>query len=257
MLRCDVCIYRSQLGQPPYPGGHRRPGGTAVFLPEAGRARDGRVSTRPPGGRRNRRHPANLGRPIVVASSRKTEEPGRDASRDPAPFAPPERGEGGKPGAFRDPGSFRDPAAFVYRRDGVLYRQINQGEEATWDAFRASGLLDSLVAKGWLVEQEEVDSSFAFDDRAATVLRPRELAFVSYPYEWTFSQLKDAALLTLDVQSAALATGMTLKDASAYNITFDAGRPVMIDALSFEPRTVSKSWYWYPKYSRNIVARQV
>jgi len=156
--------------------------------------------------------------------------------------------------AIRDSGSFRDPAGFVYRRDGVLYRQINAGYTADWELFRSTGLYDRLVAKGWLVEQTEVDASFAFDDRAARVLRPRELDFVSYPYEWTFSQLKDAALLTLDVQAAALAASMTLKDASAYNVTFDGPRPVMIDALSFEARPDDAPWLAYRQFCQHFLA---
>ena len=66
------------------------------------------------------------------------------------------------------------------------------------------------------------------------VIRPSRLDLVSYPYEWSFSQLKEAALLTLDLQSRALDAGMRLQDASAYNVQFDAGRPILMDSLSFE-----------------------
>ena len=79
-----------------------------------------------------------------------------------------------------------------------------------------------------------VDTSLAVSPDAVAVLRPRELPLISYPYEWCFSQLRDAALLTLELQRRALAAGMRLKDASAYNIQFDAGRPILIDTLSFE-----------------------
>jgi len=135
-----------------------------------------------------------------------------------------------------------------------LLRQVNAGQDTDWRHFEACGLYQRLVDKGWLVEHAREDTSKAFDADAALVLRPRELAFISYPYEWTFSQLKDAALLTLDVQAAAIAAGMTLKDASAYNVTFDAGRPVLIDALSFEPRADDQPWIAYRQFCQHFLA---
>ena len=79
---------------------------------------------------------------------------------------------------------------------------------------------------------EEVFPSLDSEACAAAVLRHERVPFVSYPYEWSFSQLKDAALLTLELQSRALDAGMRLKDASAYNIQLDAGRPILIDSLT-------------------------
>ena len=64
---------------------------------------------------------------------------------------------------------------------------------------------------------------------------PSRLDFISYPYEWTFGELRDAALLTLDVRARTRSTaGFTLKDASAYNVQFRGVRPTLIDHLSFE-----------------------
>ena len=154
----------------------------------------------------------------------------------------------------RDPASFRDPTGFVYRRDGVLYRQINAGHEPDWEQFQRTGLYQRLVDRGWLVQHDECDRSLALDDNAAKVLKPRLLEFVSYPYEWTFSQLKDAALLTLDVQNEAIGSGMTLKDASAYNVTFEATRPILIDALSFEPRADEAPWLAYRQFCQHFLA---
>ena len=65
------------------------------------------------------------------------------------------------------------------------------------------------------------------------VIQPDKVDFISYPYEWSFSQLKDAALATLAIQKEALNAGMILKDASAYNIQFHQGTPLLIDTLSF------------------------
>ncbi|MGH2401903.1 MAG: SAM-dependent methyltransferase, partial [Candidatus Limnocylindria bacterium] len=88
----------------------------------------------------------------------------------------------------------------------------------------------------------------------AAVLRPRLIDVISYPYEWSFSQLKEAALLTLELQSRALDAGMRLKDASAYNIQLDAGRPILIDSLSFELAAPTEPWPAYRQFCEHFLA---
>ena len=155
---------------------------------------------------------------------------------------------------MRDPASFRDPAGFVYWRNGTLFRQINELHAADWRQFEQSGLYEQLAQKGWLVEHEDASLEDAFDDRAWRVVRPSLIPFVSYPYEWTFSQLQDAALLTLDVQLLAMASGMTLKDASAYNVQFRGGRPILIDSLSFERAQDDSPWIAYRQFCQHFLA---
>jgi hypothetical protein len=119
----------------------------------------------------------------------------------------------------------------------------------------ASGFLGRLQAKGWLVEHEVVDGALAADpDRVVAVLRPGPVDFISYPYEWTFGQLRDAALLTLDLQAAADAAGFTLRDASAYNVQFHRGRPLLIDTLSFEPAKPDAPWVAYRQFCEHFLA---
>ena len=89
---------------------------------------------------------------------------------------------------------------------------------------------------------------------AVAVIRPRLLDFISYPYEWSFSQLKEAALLTLEVQGRALDAGMRLRDASAYNVQFDAGRPILIDSLSFEKAPATEPWPAYRQFCEHFLA---
>lgn len=117
-----------------------------------------------------------------------------------------------------------------------------------------SGLYTSLVQLGRLIEHEEVDThEFALTGAAYKVIQPEVVPFVSYPYEWCFSQLKDAALLTLDIQQAALAHGMWLKDASAYNIQFRHGQPVFIDTLSFEKYIDGRPWVAYRQFCQHFL----
>ena len=89
---------------------------------------------------------------------------------------------------------------------------------------------------------------------AVAVIRPRRIGFISYPYEWSFSQLKEAALLTLELQSRALDAGMRLKDASAYNIQFDGGVPLLIDSLSFEVAEATEPWPAYRQFCEHFLA---
>lgn len=152
-----------------------------------------------------------------------------------------------------EPGSFRDPAGFVYTRDGVLYRQVNRSFEPSFTAFIASGLYDELTRDRLLVPHQQAPLGLAAGPDAVAVLRPERIGFVSYPYEWSYGQLKDAALLTLDAQSRALQRGLTLRDASAYNVQFAGGRPVLIDTLSFEPRAEGAPWAAYRQFCEHFL----
>lgn len=86
------------------------------------------------------------------------------------------------------------------------------------------------------------------------MIRPRAIDFISYPYEWCFSQLKEAALLTLEVQSRALDAGMRLKDASAFNVQFEDGKPILIDSLSFEAAEPTEPWTAYRQFCEHFLA---
>jgi hypothetical protein len=132
--------------------------------------------------------------------------------------------------------SFRDPSGFVFTRNGVLYRQVNRVFRDEFEAVTASGLYDELAGSRLMVPHRLASLDLAASGEAVAVLEPEPIPFISYPYEWSFGQLRDAGLLTLELQERALVRGLTLRDASAYNIQFDGGRPVFIDTLSFEPR---------------------
>jgi SAM-dependent methyltransferase len=157
-------------------------------------------------------------------------------------------------GPVVDPASFRDPSGFVFRRDGVLYRQVQPSAAADWEALRSTGFFARLVADRVLIDHEEMSLADAASPGAVAVIRPRLLDFISYPYEWSFSQLKEAALLTLEIQSKALDAGMRLKDASAYNVQLDGGRPILIDSLSFEVAPPTEPWPAYRQFCEHFLA---
>lgn len=156
---------------------------------------------------------------------------------------------------IRDPGSYRDPSGFVYRRNGQLLRQVNASFAADWDALVASGFLTDLVERGLLVPFRTVDTALAADPaRVHAVIAPEPIDLISYPYEWTFGELQDAALRTLEIQQVAQAAGFTLKDASAFNIQFLRGKPVLIDTLSFEVAKPDAPWIAYRQFCQHFLA---
>jgi hypothetical protein len=153
----------------------------------------------------------------------------------------------------REPSSYRDPAGFLFFRDGVLLRHVAPAGAADYDALLSSGLYEALALEGLLVPHEEVEPPEGHED-AHRVLRPRVIPFVSYPYEWTFGERRDAGLLTLSVQRRALERGLSLKDASAYNVQFLDGRPVFIDTLSFERYPEGRPWVAYRQFCEHFLA---
>jgi hypothetical protein len=154
----------------------------------------------------------------------------------------------------RHTASFRDPSGFLFKRQGILYRQINKIYRENYDRLMQSGLYEALVQSELLIPHEEVDIQPAEPDIAFNTIRPQKVAFISYPYEWCFSQLKDAALTTLAIQKLALEYDMSLKDCSAYNIQFRAGKPVLIDTLSFEIYDEGEPWAAYRQFCQHFLA---
>ena len=118
----------------------------------------------------------------------------------------------------------------------------------------SSGLYDSLVKEGSLISHVEVDVKAPKPEIMYKVVRPEPIRFISYPYEWCFSQLKDAALLTLKIQKKAMEFGMSLKDSSAFNIQFANGKPILIDTLSFEKYVKGKPWVAYRQFCQHFLA---
>jgi ribosomal protein L11 methylase PrmA len=149
--------------------------------------------------------------------------------------------------------SFRDPSGFLFVRNGVLYRQVQTTYREHYDRLVSSGLLAALVLDESLILHEECDAAPATPG-AYKILRPSPIDVISYPYEWSFGQLKAAALCTLHVQARALEHGMVLKDATAYNVQYQRGRPVFIDTLSFETYVEGRPWQAYRQFCQHFLA---
>ena len=150
--------------------------------------------------------------------------------------------------------SFRDPSGFVFRRNGVYFRQVNRSYQDEYDLLLRSGLYENLVSDGLLISHRETKARSPEPCLAYKILQPDPITTISHPYEWCFSQLKDAARITLKIQKRALNRGMSLKDCSAYNIQFQEGHPVLIDTLSFEKYTEGIPWVAYRQFCQHFLA---
>lgn len=155
---------------------------------------------------------------------------------------------------IQHPASFRDPNGTMFTANGILFRQINQGYADQYRELHDSGLLNELQSKGLLIGHKEVDREPLDRANSFKIIEPDKIPFISYPYEWCFSQLKSAAQLTLIIQEIALDRGMTLKDASAFNVQFSGGSAVFIDTLSFEKRIVGGPWIAYRQFCQHFLA---
>lgn len=146
--------------------------------------------------------------------------------------------------------SFKDPAAKVFNiesDDENIYRELAPSYLSHYQYFRSSGLAKELINKNFLIPFEEISGT-----KESVVLKARKISFVSYPYEWTFNQWKDAALLTLKIQYQALKFGMTLKDATPFNIVFDGDKPFFIDISSFEIYNHEHPWQAFKQFTENF-----
>jgi hypothetical protein len=156
-----------------------------------------------------------------------------------------------------DPGSFRDPSSTVFYAEGEVLRGLDAEAAADWAALEAAPFFKDATAKGSIVATSALPAADAkkvtpAGKQWATVLRHERIPFVSYPYEWTFSQLQDAALLHLDLLIAALDAGLTMKDGYAYNLQWRGSRPVFIDTPSFQ-RDPGGPWPGYRQFCRTFL----
>lgn len=149
-----------------------------------------------------------------------------------------------------DPGSFRDPASrVVVDGDRVLRLLDGRGLEG-WKALAETEFFNAAVDDGRLIATRQLDEPV--EGSAATLEHPL-VPFVSYPYEWTFSMLRDAALLHLNLFAEALTAGITMKDATPFNVQFVDGRPIFIDIGSFEPYRGGEPWIGYRQFTRQFL----
>ena len=146
--------------------------------------------------------------------------------------------------------SFKDPAARVFsieNEDDYIFRELHRSYLPHYFFLKSSGLSQELIKKKWLIPFDESAA-----DSESIILKARKINFVSWPYEWTFTQWKDAALLTLKIQYQSLKYGMVLKDATPFNIIFEGDKPVFVDISSFEILKEGQPWQAFKQFCENF-----
>jgi hypothetical protein len=155
-----------------------------------------------------------------------------------------------------DNGSFRDRDGRVYQLDGRIVRGLSAGALADFESLRSTRFYPRFLEQGRLVATQRLDAAEVDRlplppherDRWAGFVEHERIPVISYPYEWTFGMLRDAALLQLELVEAAIREDMTLKDATPYNLQFRAGGPVFIDIPSFAMLPAGAPWAGYRQF---------
>ena len=148
----------------------------------------------------------------------------------------------------RESSSFRDPAGYIYYSNNRVYRKIFSCYFKQYNHLMNSGLYEKLVDNKLLIAHKEIERNNDY-----IIIEVEKIPFISYPYEWCFEQIKDASLLTLELNKIALEYGMILKDASGFNVQFFNGKPIFIDTLSFDFYEEGIPWGAYGQFVRHFM----
>jgi hypothetical protein len=158
------------------------------------------------------------------------------------------------PSVQPDPGSFRDPSSRVFLSDDAVWRGLDAEALGDFEALAGTDFFRDAVAAGQIVGTELASSPpEGLSGDWAGVLRHERIPVVTYPYEWSFEMLRDAARLQLDLVAGALTVDLVTKDASAYNVQFVGSRPTFIDVGSFERQREGEPWYGYRQFHMHFL----
>ncbi|MDE0039770.1 MAG: class I SAM-dependent methyltransferase [Gammaproteobacteria bacterium] len=157
-----------------------------------------------------------------------------------------------------DGGSFKDPSGRVYWvEDGASQRRVVRGLTATTTATAESLLAEPffgrMLADGDVVNTrvlcpDDPVAAAVMDRGWASALEHEAIEFPTWPYEWPFGMLEDAALLQLHLLERCVRAGWILKDATPFNIQWTGNKPVFIDIPSFVPREDGDYWHGYRQF---------
>jgi len=155
---------------------------------------------------------------------------------------------------LQHPSSYKDNDGFIFKHGEKYYRCINATYYNDYSHLMQSGLYAQLTKKKWLIDHEVISNDPELQFADATIILPRQISTITYPYEWSFAMWQDAALLTLNIAKDAIEKEMLLKDATPFNIQFVNSRPLFIDTLSFEKYDAAKPWVAYRQFCECFIA---
>lgn len=156
--------------------------------------------------------------------------------------------------AIPEPASFRDPDSTVFYADGLVLRRLSERGATAWRQLAETSFFPRLVDEGQIVRTTPYEGEAPPSPGGepwSLVLEHERIPVISYPFEWPFAMLREAAICHLEVLLAALEEGITTKDGTAYNVQFVGSRPVFIDLGSFE--AVNGPWPGYRQFCQTFL----
>jgi len=152
-------------------------------------------------------------------------------------------------------GSFRDPAGKVFYEEKKVFRYVTTQGQKKYEYIKSNGILNDSIKDGYLIETREIKDEKIKSQisNCKYILQHQLIDFISYPYEWSFNQLKDAALHHLNYQIYLLEKNAILIDGSAYNIQFIGTKPIFIDVLSIGEYRDGMYWYGHKQFCENFL----
>lgn len=154
---------------------------------------------------------------------------------------------------MRHRSSFRDPDGYISEIDNEIYRFIHPDAQDDFAEYIESGLHNELVCAGLVIDHIDLGRNFHLAPNGWQTIKPIFIDRISYAGEWSFNQLLDAGLITLEIQSRALKKGFSLKDASSFNIQFLGSKPIFIDTLSFKKSNGNGPWVAYEQFCTHFL----
>jgi len=152
------------------------------------------------------------------------------------------------------PASFKDPSGLIFTHDNMVYRSIFKAGAANYKAGRDHGIFSKLIDTGLLIPHTEQEVKAFCPQGTVYCLNHPILPMISYPWEWSFSMLKDAALIHLEIMEMIVPEGFWLRDASAFNIQYNGATPLFIDTLSIGRRVQQSPWVGYRQFCSHFIA---
>ena len=156
---------------------------------------------------------------------------------------------------LQNPGSFRDPSGHVYKYNNRIIRIVKNFGKKRYEFIKEKNLIEESVKNNFLINTKEIENEFKNlkSENYCYFLEHEKLDYISYPYEWGFYQLKDAALHHLNFQIFLLEKGAVLIDSSAFNIQFKDNKPVFIDVLSIDKYVEGDYWKGHSQFLQQFL----
>ena len=156
---------------------------------------------------------------------------------------------------LRNPGSFRDPSGHVYKYNNRIIRVVKNFGKKRYEFIKEKNLLKESIKSNFLIHTKEIENEFTnFKSKDfCYFLEHEKLDYISYPYEWGFYQLKEAALHHLNFQLFLLEKDAVLIDSSAFNIQFKNNKPIFIDVLSIDKYNDGDYWKGHGQFLQQFL----